>query len=111
MDWTGLSECDQSELGLIVNGDTTDPEALNHLIQHEQEMLALQAQVAKHGPGYGQQPLRPQVIPGYDLRPSHCARVGHIGRSVYLPWGTIVRGQNVSYAHGHVHPIVAHPRF
>ena len=27
MDWTGLSECDQSELGLIVNGDTTDPEA------------------------------------------------------------------------------------
>ena len=39
MDWTGLSECDQSELGLIVNGDTTDPEALNRLIQHEQEML------------------------------------------------------------------------
>eukprot|EP01046_Picozoa_sp_COSAG06_P095687 COSAG06_NODE_41801_length_387_cov_1.350694_1_plen_76_part_10 len=36
---------------------------------------------------------RPQVIPGYDLRPSHCARVGHIGRSVYLPWGTIVCGQ------------------
>ena len=35
--------------------------------------------------------------PGYDLRPSHSARVGHIGRSVYLPWGTIVRGQNVSY--------------
>ena len=35
----------------------------------------------------------PQVIPGYDLRPSHCARVGHIGRSVYLPWGTIVCGQ------------------
>ena len=30
---------------------------------------------------------------GYDLRPSHCARVGHIGRSVYLPWGTIVCGQ------------------
>ena len=58
MDWTGLSECDQSELGLIVNGDTTDPEALNRLIQHEQEMLALQAQVAKHGPGYGQQPLQ-----------------------------------------------------
>ena len=28
---------------------------------------------------------RPQVIPGYDLRPCHCARVGHIGRSVYLP--------------------------
>ena len=47
MDWTGLSECDQSELGLIVNGDTTDPEALNRLIQHEQEMLALQAQVTE----------------------------------------------------------------
>ena len=36
-------------------------------------------------------PARPQVIPGgYDLRPSHCARVGHnIGRSVYLPWGQV----------------------
>eukprot|EP01046_Picozoa_sp_COSAG06_P002643 COSAG06_NODE_95_length_24425_cov_882.571035_20_plen_83_part_00 len=46
--------------------------------------VLLQAVAPDHGP---------QVIPGYDLRPSHCARVGHIGRSVYLPWGTIVRGQ------------------
>ena len=54
---------------------------------------------------------RPQVIPGYDLRPSHCARVGHIGRSVYLPWGTIVRGQNVSYvptSHGSVGNMYTH---
>ena len=50
MDWTGLSECDQSELGLIVNGETHDPEALNALIQREQQMLELAAQVAKHGP-------------------------------------------------------------
>ena len=58
MDWTGLSECDQSELGLIVNGETHDPEALNALIQREQQMLELAAQVAKHGPGYGQEPLQ-----------------------------------------------------
>jgi hypothetical protein len=58
MDWTGLSECDQCELGLIVDGASQDPEALNQLIQREQEMLALAAQVAKHGPGYGQQPLQ-----------------------------------------------------
>ena len=58
MDWTGLSECDHSELGLIVNGETQDPEALNALIQREQQMLELAAQVAKHGPGYGQEPLQ-----------------------------------------------------
>eukprot|EP01046_Picozoa_sp_COSAG06_P050147 COSAG06_NODE_7875_length_2346_cov_1.788607_1_plen_60_part_10 len=40
--------------------------------------------------GIGASQTGPQVIPGYDLRPSHCARVGHMGRSVYLPWGTIV---------------------
>jgi hypothetical protein len=53
----------------------------------------------------------PQVIPGYDLRPCHCAWAGHIGRSVYLPWGTIVRGQNVSYvptSHGSVGNIYTH---
>ena len=50
MDWTGLSECDHSELGLIVDGSTQDLEALNQLIQREQEMLQLAAQVAKHGP-------------------------------------------------------------
>ena len=58
MVWTGLSECDQSELGLIVNGETQDPEALNRLIEREQQMLELAAQVAKHGPGYGQEPLQ-----------------------------------------------------
>ena len=58
MDWTGLSECDQAELGLIVNGTTQDPEALNRMIEREMEMLALAAQVAKHGPGYGQEPLQ-----------------------------------------------------
>ena len=50
MDWTGLSECDQPELGILVHGQTHDPEALNAMIQREQEMLQLAAQVAKHGP-------------------------------------------------------------
>ena len=58
MDWTGLSECDQSELGMLVHGQPQDPEALNAMIQREQEMLQLAAQVAKHGPGYGQQALQ-----------------------------------------------------
>ena len=58
MDWTGLSECDQSEMGMIVDGVSQDPEALNALIRREEEMLQLAAQVAKHGPGYGQQQLQ-----------------------------------------------------
>ena len=45
-------------MGMLVDGVSLDPEALNALIRREEEMLQLAAQVAKHGPGYGQQQLQ-----------------------------------------------------